>query len=233
MNANPAATYAAEALMKAAAQPAGAGAPQARAFTIALSREVGARGTGVARELGKLLGWSVYDNELLQRVADELNVQIGRVQGLDERPGNWLRECVEAFSSAGTVSEPAYFHRLLRLLLSLGSQGECIILGRGAAFVLPPETTLRVRLCAPLEDRIAYMSRERKVSRDEAARFVVGHDRDRTQFIRDHFRRDPADPLNFDLVLNTSSFSVPECAELVVEALHRRQRLTPAPEAPS
>jgi cytidylate kinase len=221
------AAHAAEALMKADAHPAEAGATTpARAFTITLSREVGARGAGVARELGALLGWSVYDNELLQRVAEELNVNVNRLQELDERPGSWLRETVEAFAAAAPVSELAYFRRLLRVVLSLGAQGECIILGRGAGFILPPATTLRVRLCAPLEDRIAHMSRELKVSRDEAARYVVGHDRDRTRFLRDHFRRDPADPLNFDLVLNTSRFSVPGCAALIVEALRRLQHRT-------
>jgi hypothetical protein len=36
-----------------------------RAFTIAISREAGTPGGSVAAELGRFLGWSVYDQELL------------------------------------------------------------------------------------------------------------------------------------------------------------------------
>jgi hypothetical protein len=35
----------------------------APAFTIALSRQVGARGNSVATEVGARLGWPVYDRE--------------------------------------------------------------------------------------------------------------------------------------------------------------------------
>ena len=40
----------------------------ALAFTIAVSRQVGARGSSVAREIGARLGWPVYDRELLEQI---------------------------------------------------------------------------------------------------------------------------------------------------------------------
>src|SRR5262249_41409867 len=44
--------------------------------------------------------------------------------------------------------------RRAETLLSRAAHGECIIVGRGAAQVLPPKTTLRVRMVGPLQDRI-------------------------------------------------------------------------------
>jgi hypothetical protein len=38
-----------------------------RDFSIALSREYGTPGTSIAREVGTMLKWPVYDHELLQR----------------------------------------------------------------------------------------------------------------------------------------------------------------------
>jgi cytidylate kinase len=201
----------------------GAQLPAGQAFTVALSREVGARGASVARELGRRLKWPVYDHEILEQVAQDMRVGVAQVEKADERPGSWLEESIEAFASARAVSEPAYFRHLLRTLLSLGIRGECIIVGRGAAQLLSATSTLRVRLLANLEDRIAFVSRENGLSREEAARHVEKTDRERIRFIKDHFQQDPTDPQNYDLVLNSSRFSVAECADVIVEALKRLQ----------
>jgi cytidylate kinase len=190
-------------------------------MTIALSRQVGARGTSVGRAVGKLLGWPVYDQELLQRVAQEMHVSSAQVASVDEKPVSWLQECLQAFSTTAHVTEEAYVHHLLETLFLLGAQGECVIVGRGAAHALPEGRTLRVRLIAPLEDRIETMRRQLGVTRAEAARSVVKKDRERSKFVQDHFVKDSDDPENYDLVLNSARFAVEECAAVIVEALRR------------
>lgn len=192
-------------------------------FTIALSREAGALGNAVAREVGRRLGWPVYDNEILKQLADDMKVGVHLVEDADERPGSWLRETVQMLLSGPSVNEAKYFRRLLKILVALGSKGECLIVGRGAAQFLPPASTLRVRLLADREDRIANMRRERGFSAEEAARFVDDTDKLRKRFIQEHFHKDPADPQHYDLVLNTSRFSTMDCADLVIEALRRLQ----------
>jgi cytidylate kinase len=82
-------------------------------------------------------------------------------------------------------------------------------------------------LVASLQDRIAFIAKERGLKPIEAASFVEETDRERRQFIRDHFRKDVTDPLIYDLALNTSRLSVEECAHLVVEALLRLQARQP------
>ncbi len=89
--------------------------------------------------------------------------------------------------------------------------------------MLPPATTLRVRLVAERDDRVTALSRELGVPRDEANRRLDLLDRERNAFVKDHFLKDSRDPQNFDVVLNSSSFSYSECAQLLIEALHRLQ----------
>ena len=193
------------------------------AFTIAFSREAGSGGITVAREAGRRLSWPVYDQELLENLAKELNVDISFLEDYDERRGSFLVDTIKAFSAAASVSEVTYFRRLVRMVQVLGARRECLIVGRGSTFVLPPETTLRVRIVATRDDRIAFMVREHKLSPVEAVRFVDTKDRDRHQFLKDHFHKDPADPQYYDLILNRSRFSVDETADLVIEALQRMQ----------
>jgi cytidylate kinase len=194
------------------------------AFTIAISREVGARGTTVARELGRRLGWTVYDHELLERIAGELGLRTNLLESIDERRVSWLQECVEALVAVPSVSEGTYVRRLVETVLSLGVLGKCIIVGRGAAQILPAATTLRVRLVADRADRIGVMSQERGLSPAEAARHVEREELERARFVREHFRKDPTDPQHYDLILNTSRFSVAACADLIMQALHLMQK---------
>jgi len=198
-------------------------APTGSAFTIAFSREAGSGGITVAREVGRRLSWPAYDQELLENLAKELNVDISLLEDYDERRGSFLVDTIKAFSAAASVSEVTYFRRLVRMIQVLGARGECLIVGRGSTFVLPPETTLRVRIVASRDDRIAFIARERKLSPVEAAHFVDTRDRVRQEFIKDYFHKDRADPQNYDLILNRSRFSVDETADLVIDALQRMQ----------
>ncbi len=200
-----------------AAKPA-----EAQHFTIALSRDCGANGHLIARAVGARLTWPVYDRELLRRIADDMGLRERMLEGLDEKRANWLQESLAGFvTSAPTVDSGAYVHHLAETLFSLAAQGECVILGRGAAQALPAMTTLRVRLVGPREDRIATIQKRLGVKREEAARRIAQTDHDRTQFVVVNFHKDPSDPCNYDLVLNSARLGVEACAELIVEALAR------------
>jgi len=209
---------------KAESLPAAPSPPALPSFTVAWSREAGTHGTLTARVLGEQLGWPVYDHELLQRIAEEMGLRATLLESVDEKRRSWLQEVVESFASVPAVTESAYVRHLIEAVLSLGVHGECVIVGRGAAQILSPETTLRVRLVAPLSERITAKSRDLAIPPEEAARQLEKTDRERLRFIKDHFQKDPADSRLYDLVLNSSRFTVTECAELIIEALHRMQR---------
>ncbi len=177
----------------------------------------------VAHELGARLGWPVYDHELLERIAQELDLRVSLLESMDERRQSWLEECMEALSSAPTFGENAYVRHMVQTILSLGAHGHCVIVGRGAPQILPAQTTLRVWLVGLLEDRIDSWMRRFTLSHDEAERRVKEKDRERSRFIRDHFQKDPTRPDQYDLILSTSRWSVVECVALILDA-HDRMR---------
>ncbi len=193
----------------------------AAAFTIAVAREAGAPGTSVAQEVGRRLGWPVYDHELLQQIAKEHNLRVSLLESLDERRQSWMVESLEAFAQEAHIGESGYVHHLMQTIMSLGAHGCCVIVGRGAAHLLPAASTLRVRLIAPTAERVALAMRQRGLSKREAKKWVETTDRERTAFIKEHFLKDPTDPQHYDLLLNVSRWSVMECADLIVEGLGR------------
>jgi len=196
-------------------------------FTIALSRECGTYGAAIAREVGNRLGWPVYDSELLQHIADDMGVHRTLLESVDERQENWLSACLENFFATQHVDSTVYFRRLVEAVLSLASHGNCVIVGRGATKVLPAATTLRVRIIAPLEHRIEAIQKEKNVTRKEAAARVDIVDRERNRFVQTHFGIDPADPAQYDLVINTASYSAGECADIILAALEKLTKKRP------
>jgi cytidylate kinase len=165
----------------------------------------------------------VYDRELVQQVAADMGVRTSLLESLDEKHRSWLVECMEGFTSTPAVSESAYARRLLETLLSLSAHGECVLVGRGAAQVLPAAVTLRVRLVAPVENRVKVVCQRFGIPDDEAKQWVDRTDGERRRFVSDHFRKDLTDPGEYDLILNTSRFSISECTDLIIEALRRLQ----------
>ena len=194
---------------------------RARALTVAVSREAGTPGTSVAREVGARLNWTVYDHELVELIAQEMGLRASLLESVDEKQKSWLLECLESFAASPSLTEGGYARHVFETVVSLGTHGCCVIVGRGAAQILPTTTTLRVRLVGLLEDRIAAAAQQQGLSHDVAARWVREKDHERIQFVRTHFFQDPTDPRLYDLVLNTSRWSVAECADVIVQALHQ------------
>lgn len=206
--------------------------PDSPPLTIALSRQVGAGGTSIATEVGNRLGWPVYDHALLERIAQEMHLRTQLLESVDERQTHWLTACAESFVQRPTISTNAFVRHLVQTILSLGAHGSCLIVGRGSTYMLPPATTLRVRIIADREHRILGLSRERGIARAEADAQLDEIDRERIAFIKEHFLKDPRDPQNFDVVLNSSCFSYAECADLIIEALHRLEARVKAAATP-
>jgi cytidylate kinase len=124
---------------------------------------------------------------------------------------------VRSFCLSEGSKDGVYLRGLLGQLVSLGKVGHCVIVGRGAAQVLPDESTLSVRVIAPRRDRIASVEKRRGVSAAEAERWVDQHDSERLRFVKHHFHADPEDPMLYDLVLNSKRLTRQECATVIVQ----------------
>jgi cytidylate kinase len=191
-------------------------------LTIALSREEGTPSAAIARKLGEQLHWSVYDRELLDRIANAMKVEPRLLHDLDEKRVDWLQEAFASFMELPAVSEGAFLENLRKTILSLGEVGCCVIVGRGAPHILPAASTLRVRLIAEKRDRIEAIRRERGLSARDAQDHMESTDRLRSRFLHDFFFVDVANPLDYDMVLNTSSLKVAACVEIILAALSNR-----------
>ncbi|HWB14367.1 MAG TPA: cytidylate kinase-like family protein [Pirellulales bacterium] len=194
------------------------------ACTITISRESGAGGAAVAREVGRLLGWPVYDRELLEQIAEQSGLRSELLETLDEKRSHWLVEILEALSGVSTMSGASYARHLAETILALASHGHCVIVGRGSTMIVPPKMSLRVRLVAALNDRTERICKRMGMGKVAAIEHVKSNDAHREGFVKDYFHRNVGDPHDYDLVINTSAFSVEQAARMIVEALREREK---------
>lgn len=199
-------------------------------LTITISREVGALGTSVGTELSKQLGWPLYDQDLVGKIAEETKRPTCHVRSVDEKYFNWLAECLTGLMSDYHISSGTYLKNLITIIRGLGLVGRAIIVGRAGNFILPTETTVRVRLVADRKDRVRTIGRLKGISDHDAERYIETTEAARTLFVKKNFNSDPTDPHNYDLVLNMSRLSVPEAAEQIVKLLHTFEKRNPVHE---
>ena len=107
----------------------------------------------------------------------------------------------------------------MKVIHVIGKHGRAVIVGRGANFILPLQERFSVRVVAPLEVRVQNVTREYSVSENDAKRRILRRESRRRAFVRQSFHEDIADPLNYDLSLNTGKLSIKSAVNAVIGAI--------------
>ena len=204
---------------------------QPRGLTVAISREAGARGTTIARKLGELLGWQVFDQELLDYL---LLDDTGRARLLAEVPGparEWADAHLARLQRDRRVDADTDTLTLFRLVLAVAARGDAVIVGRAAGALLSVKTTLHVRVIAPLEERISYLAQLLRLPRSEAAVEARSRDDRRAKFLARTVHQDPHDLTHYDLIVNSSRFGIEAAAQSIGWAVRTKQQFAELGEA--
>ena len=192
-------------------------------LTIAVSRESGARGGSIARRVGKRLGWQVYNQELLEFLCAQESARQSILADVPLGATEWVVRQLDRVRLDRGIDPQAEGSEMPRLILSLAARGQVILVGRGAGFYLPRETSLHVRIVGPLADRIAHMADWSRMTREQAAEQVRQRDERRAEFLLKHFGRTSADPHDYDLIINSGLLGEESCADVILAALNGKQ----------
>jgi cytidylate kinase len=191
---------------------------------ITVSREPGSGGSEIARKLSKALGMDLIGAQIIQHVADSAKMSRKVIESLDEKEVTWRDTLLASLFRDRNLWPGEYLQHLTRVIGTIGIFGNAIIVGRGANYILPEETTFRVRVIAPLEHRIKYIMEDRGYTRSRAEQYVIRTENDRKAFVRRHFNVDVADHAYYDIIVNTGGMTLEAAAEAIISAFKRRFR---------
>jgi cytidylate kinase len=187
-------------------------------YTITISRQAGAGGSEIARILAKKTTMDLMAGQIIQRVAESSKMSTKVVETLDEKAVTTMESWINSMFVSRHLWPSDYLKHLTMVMGTIGKHGNAIVVGRGAGYILPPETTFRVKIIAPLEYRIESMMQIRNLSRDEAQKYIEKRDADRIAFVRKYFQTDAMDPTNYDLVINTEKVGIEGAVDTILIA---------------
>ncbi len=153
-------------------------------MVITIGREYGSGGREIGEKLAKELGFSFYDKNLLQMVAEKSGIKEQVLQKADEATSNPLF----APYYPGGLNQGSLNDRLFKMqsdfIKEKADTENCVIVGRCANYVLEDrENIIRVFIYADIEKRInRIMSRHGIVDRDLALKVINKTDKQRRAY---------------------------------------------------
>lgn len=195
---------------------------------ITVSREFGARGEALGRLLAEATGFSFWDDELVHAIAEESGANEALLKSLDEHSRNALEDSIEGAFLGGNYMGSDYLRRLMKLIHTIAAHGSGIVVGRGAHYAVARDLALSVRVVAPLEERIRGYAERQGIDERRARQTVEREDQARRAFIRRNFSRDPSNPSDYDVTVNTGSFPLERTAAIVLAAYEAKFHRRPA-----
>jgi len=187
---------------------------------VTISRRMGSGARIVASKLARDLGWSLWDKELLDEIAQDADVSRKIVEAFDEKTISeielFARGALGDYDMAGFL----YPLHLARALAAVAKLGNAIILGRGANFVLPH--TLNIRIDASHERRVRNMMSYENYTHEQAQAQIHESDREREHLLFKVFGKERVQSFNYDLTIWMDEFTADDAARIVEAAIKAR-----------
>lgn len=188
---------------------------------IALSRQVGARGDEVAREIEALTNYKFITRQDVENRIVELGFNEAKMPKYDERnPG---------FFASLAKDRDLYINLTHYAMLEAASNNNCIFIGRGSfALFKPFKNNVSVRIVADEKTRMNRLMDEKNWNEKQALQRISESDTNRTGFHKNFYNVDVNNPENYHLVVNTGLLSDKEAATFACNLI---QKITPQDEA--
>ena len=178
---------------------------------ITIARQVASGGDEVAARVAGQLGFTLIDRPYIERMAAEHGVAATDLPETDEEANPPHDE-----RAPGTVHEDL----VEMVLLDLAEKEDLVILGRGGQFLFAGcPGALHVRIVASPEVRMQRLVQTDAIPDVEARARIAAADRERSEYIRERFGKDWADPLHYDLVIRLDALGVAGAVRLITEGV--------------
>lgn len=189
---------------------------------INVGRQFGAGGKGVAAVLGERLGIPVYDNELLQKAAEESGFSPALFKKSDEKRRLWRFGSLFGLNRASAYAPSAIdgtelFKFQSQAIRDIAEKGSAIFLGRASDYVLRDMDCLDVFICAPLEDRVKRVCERTGMTAEEAEKYILKKEKTRSDYYNFFTFGNWGVASNYDLCLDSSLVGIEGAADIIID----------------
>lgn len=185
---------------------------------ITIEREYGSRGAEFAYHLAKYLGWRLIDHCLIEEVAKKAGVSNGLVERCDEHLDPWYYRFGKAFWYGSIERLPALPETeesevfdsesmvsfVRKYMEQIAEEGNCVILGRGAASILARAPgAFHIFVYASQWRKVKWFEEQFPEHAKDAERELAATDKRRASYIKRYFNQDWTDRRLYHMMINT------------------------------
>lgn len=200
---------------------------------LTISHQYGSGGSRIARALGRRLGWSVWEKEIVRKIASQYKVAEEYVEAKDERVDSFIERMVGlfglgGFESAYEVPPPLWLNdaQLVRMTRGIveevAKEGRAIFVGRAGNHILAKHTqALHIFLFAPLPIRIERVMQAESMTSAAAEQRIAGMDKLRADYVHTFYHADWREPSTYHLLIDTGVWGEEKTVDMILWALEQ------------
>ena len=221
---------------------------------ITISRQQGSGGSEIAARVADILGYRYFDKRMMAEAmaregfTDETIVDYRedeyRLRGFVDRllgyrrpqtiadVGFWDKDPDAMKKTSSAVLDEHMAVWLVRAAIeAVYAQGNVVIVGRGGQAILHDKPgVFHVRIEAPLEFRVKWITEHQHLGLKEAQQYITERDKASAEYLQRFYGMNWSDPALYHVVINASKWDPDRAAQCIVSALGC---IEPAPPTPA
>ncbi len=193
---------------------------------IVISRQFGSGGRKIGRLLSDRLHIPYYDMALIEMASKRSNADYTELLEVDEKKvmRKWYEFSMEVgleYQMKKVPMNEELFTLQAEIIKDLAAQSPCIIIGRGADYILREnERMLSVFIHADMETKLEVVERHYNLSREEAAALIRKTDKQRSVYYNYYTEYKWGDIDNYDVTLDRGRLGIEKCVDILEMLYH-------------
>ena len=198
---------------------------------LTISRMFGTGANELGQSIAERLGYTFFNNEVIQMVAQQAKVSTDWVATMEKEAGGKFQKFLSTLVPKSLMElilnsdytlrdEEIYTDILSHVIIKIADEGDAVILGRGSQYILKdrPEA-YHILLVADLDYRIQYVQKRFELTRKQALLAVAMEDKRRVNLYRKFGKVDYNQTDHYHLVFNMSSIDAMQVGDMLCTLL--------------
>lgn len=187
---------------------------------VTISRQFGSGGRTVGREVAEKLGIAFYDQELIEKIAEESGLAKEYIQekSEDTTHGNWFVNAFSDRNASGMSMQDYLWIAQSKVIGELANKESCVIVGRCADFILRDEADcLKAFIHADMAWRAERIVSVYGEGVNSPQKRLKDKDRRRRAYYQYYTDMEWGKAVNYHIALDSGVLGIEKCAEIIAD----------------
>ena len=189
---------------------------------ITISRQFGSGGRTIGKKVAEILGVPCYDQEIIERVAQESGFAKEYIAEHGEyKPyGSWFGNALSSVNASigGISNSDMLWITQRKVILDLAAQGPCVFVGRCADYILRGKADLlKVFIYADMAERAKRIVEVYGETDEAPEKRLKSKDKRRAAYYKFYTETEWGVAKHYTVCLNSGEIGLDKCAEIIVD----------------